>query len=267
VLLRSAALILSSMSSENASRSALRIGRLFSAFSRLFRPGPVRGGRHRDVQGSAARAGVLGAGDGLITNISLVLGVAGASTSATAVRIAGIAGLLAGAFSMAAGELVSVRAHDDLVRHEIDVERGELSEDPAGEQRELAGMYRARGVPAEDAETVARILMANPDVALDTHARLELGVDHDDPGSSWQAAVVSFSSFSVGAILPLIPWFFSSGTAAVLASVLIGASAAVALGAAIGSFSEQGVWRTAGRQLLAAVVAASVTYGVGRLLR
>jgi VIT1/CCC1 family predicted Fe2+/Mn2+ transporter len=93
----------------------------------------VRGGRHRDVQGSAARAGVLGAGDGLITNISLILGVAGASTSATAVRVAGIAGLLAGAFSMAAGELVSVRAHDDLVRHEIDVERGELSDDPVGE--------------------------------------------------------------------------------------------------------------------------------------
>ena len=139
-------------------------------FSRLFRSRPIRGGRHRDVQGSAARAGVLGAGDGLITNISLILGVAGASSSAAAVRIAGVAGLLAGAFSMAAGELVSVRAHDDLVRHEINVERNELSDDPVGEQRELAGMYRARGVPPNDAETVARILMANPDVALDTHA-------------------------------------------------------------------------------------------------
>ncbi len=255
------------MPSKSPPRPALSQGRLLSVFGRLFRPRPVRGGRHRDVQGSAARAGVLGAGDGLITNISLILGVAGASTSATAVRVAGIAGLLAGAFSMAAGELVSVRAHDDLVRHEIDVERGELSDDPVGEQRELAGMYRARGVPPKDAETVARILMANPDVALDTHARLELGVDPDDPGSSWQAAVVSFSSFSVGAVLPLLPWFFTSGTAAVLASVVIGALAAIALGAAIGSFSGQGVWRTAGRQLLAAVVAASVTYGVGRLLR
>ena len=163
---------------------------------RLFKRGPVRGGRHRDVQGSAARAGVLGAGDGLITNISLILGVAGASTSATAVRVAGIAGLLAGAFSMAAGELVSVRAHDDLVRHEIDVEREEITDDPVGEQRELAAMYRARGVPPDDAETVARILMANPDVALDTHSRLELGIDPDDPGSSMQAAAVSFVSFS-----------------------------------------------------------------------
>ena len=203
----------------------------------------------------------------MITNISLILGVAGASTSATAVRIAGIAGLLAGAFSMAAGELVSVTAHDDLVRHEIDVERRELSDDPSGEQRELAAMYRARGVPAKDAETVARILMADPELALDTHARLELGIDPNDPGSSWQAAVVSFIAFAVGAVLPLLPWFFTSGTAAVVASVVIGSIASLALGAAIGSFSGQGVWRTAGRQLLAAIVAASVTYGVGRVLR
>ena len=218
------------------------------------------------MQGSAARAAVLGAGDGLITNISLVLGVAGASAGVAAVRLAGVAGLLAGAFSMAAGELVSVKAHDELVQHEIDVERGELSDDPVGEQRELAGMYRARGVPAADADTVARILMANPDVALDTHARLELGVDPDDTGSSREAAAVSFFSFSLGVLLPLLPWFFTSGTSAVLASVVIGAVAALALGATIGSFSGQGVWRTAGRQLAAAVIAASVTYAVGHLI-
>ena len=220
------------------------------------------------MQGSAARAAVLGAGDGLITNVSLILGVAGASTSATtsAVRVAGIAGLLAGAFSMAAGELVSVRAHDELVKHEIDVERGELTDDPVGERRELAGMYRAQGVPAADAETVARILMANPAVALDTHARLELGIDPDDQGSSRQASVVSLLSFSLGALLPLLPWFFTSGRTAVLASIVIGAMAATALGATIGSFSGQGVWRTAGRQLLAASVAASITFSVGHLI-
>jgi len=218
---------------------------------RWFGSRPLRGGRHRDVQGNAVRAAVLGAGDGLITNISLVLGVAG---------------LLAGAFSMAAGELVSVKAHDELVRHEIDVERNELSDDPVGEQRELAHMYQTRGVAAADADTVARILMANPHVALDTHARLELGIDPDDTGSSRQAAVVSFLSFSVGALLPLLPWFFTSGMTAVLASVIIGALAALALGATIGSFSGQGVWRTAGRQLLAAAIAASVTYGVGHIL-
>jgi len=240
--------------------------RSLPGLGRLFRPRAVPGGRHHDVQDNSFRAAVLGAGDGLITNISLVLGVAGASTSASAVRVAGVAGLLAGAFSMAAGELVSVRAHDELVQHEIEVERAELSDDPAGEQRELADMYRARGVPAADADTVARILMANPQVALDTHAQLELGVDAREAGSSRQAAVASFLSFSIGAVLPLLPWFFTSGTAAVLASVAIGAVAALVLGATIGSFSGQGAWRTAVRQLLAAMIAASVTYGVGRLL-
>lgn len=233
---------------------------------RLLRPVPLRGGRHRDVQGSAARAAVLGSGDGLLTNISLVLGVAGASTSGGAVRVAGVAGMLAGAFSMAAGELVSVKAHDELVQHEINVERTELADDPVGEQRELAAMYRARGVPASEADTVARILMATPEMALDTHVRLELGVDPDSAGSSRQAAVVSFLSFSLGAILPLLPWFVTAGLTAVLASVIIGAVAAVVLGGAIGFFSGQGVWRTAGRQLLAAAIAASVTYGVGHLL-
>jgi len=167
---------------------------------------------------------------------------------------------------MAAGELVSVKAHDELVQHEIEVERAELASDPAGEQRELSAMYRARGVPPKDADIVARIPMASPDVALDTHVRLELGVNPDDAGSSRQAAVVSFLSFSAGAILPLLPWFFIHGLTAVLASIVIGAAAAVALGAAIGLFSGQGAWHTAGRQLLAAVVAASVTYGVGHLI-
>jgi vacuolar iron transporter family protein len=237
-----------------------------SALGRILGLRAIRGGRHRDLVGSTVRAAVLGAGDGLITNISLVLGVAGASTNASAVRVVGVAGLLAGAFSMAAGELVSVRAHDELVQHEIDVERGELADNPDRELGELAAMYRARGVPAADADTVARILMASPEVALDTHARLELGVNPESTGSSRQAAVVSFIAFSIGAILPLLPWFFTSGTSAVLGSISIGAVAALALGGTIGSFSGQGVWRTAGRQLLAAVIAASVTYGVGHLL-
>jgi len=192
--------------------------------------------------------------------------VAGASANVSAVRLAGVAGLLAGAFSMAAGELVSVKAQDELIHHEIDVEREELAADPSEEQRELAAMYEARGVPATDADTVARILMANPEIALDTHVRLELGVDPDGAGSSRQAAATSFISFSAGAILPLLPWFFTTGMAAVLASVIIGGVSAVTLGAVIGSFSGQGVWRTAARQLLAAVVAASVTYLVGHLL-
>src|SRR6516225_7459638 len=196
--------------------------------------GRSRASRHRDVQGGTTRATVLGAGDGLLTNLSLVLGVAGASTNASAVRLAGVAGLLAGAFSMAAGELVSVRAQQEMVDREIEVERGELAEDPEGEQRELAGMYRAQGLSADDADTVARILSANPDIALDTHARLELGVDPEAPGSAWRAAISSFL--------------------------------ALALGATIGLMSGRNVLGTALRQLAVAAVAAAVTYGVGSLL-
>jgi VIT1/CCC1 family predicted Fe2+/Mn2+ transporter len=222
--------------------------------------------RHRDVQGSGPRAAVLGAGDGLLTNVSLVLGIAGASTNASAVRLAGVAGLLAGAFSMAAGELVSVRAQQELMERELQVEREELAEEPEAERRELAAMYRARGVAPEDADTVARILSANAHLALDTHARLELGIDPDAGGSAGKAAVVSFFSFALGALLPLLPWLFTGGTAAVIGSIVIGAVAALALGGIIGSFTGRGVLRTALRQLVAATIAASVTFGVGSLL-
>ena len=237
-----------------------------AAVGRWLTGGRSGGSRHRDVQGGTTRAAVLGAGDGLLTNLSLVLGVAGASANASAVRLAGVAGLLAGAFSMAAGELVSVRAQQEMVDREVQVERQELAEDPEGERRELAGMYRAQGLSAEDANTVAQILSANPDIALDTHARLELGVDPQAPGSAWRAAITSFLSFSVGAILPLFPWFFTEGSGAVIASVIIGAIAALALGAAIGAMSGRSVLGTALRQLAVAAVAAAVTYGVGSLL-
>jgi VIT1/CCC1 family predicted Fe2+/Mn2+ transporter len=228
--------------------------------------GSKRTSRHRSVQGNAPRAAVLGAGDGLLTNVSLVLGVAGASTNASTVRLAGVAGLLAGAFSMAAGELVSVRAQQELMERELQVERAELAEEPEAERRELAAMYRARGVPAADADTVARILSANAHVALDTHARLELGIDPDAGGSAGKASVVSFVAFALGALLPLLPWFFIGGTAAVVASIVIGAVAALLLGGVIGSFTGRGVVRTGLRQLAAAAIAASVTYAVGSLL-
>jgi vacuolar iron transporter family protein len=225
------------------------------------------GSRHRDVKGGTQRAAVLGAGDGLLTNLSLVLGVAGASsTDAATVRLAGVAGLLAGAFSMAAGELVSVRAQQEMVEREVEVERQELATEPEAELRELTGMYRAQGLAREEAETVARILSKNPKIALDTHARLELGIDPDAPGSAGRAATFSFISFAIGALLPLFPWFFTEGTTAVIASIIIGGLAALALGAAIGSFAGRSVVKTALRQLAVAAVAAAVTYGVGSLL-
>lgn len=222
--------------------------------------------RHRDVKSGGARAAVLGAGDGLITNVSLVLGVAGATPVASTVRLAGVAGLLAGAFSMAAGELVSVRAQKELAEKELDVERQELAEEPEAELRELAAMYRARGVPAQDAMTVARILSANEDVALDTHARLELGIDPEAAGKPAKAALFSFVSFTVGAILPLFPWFFAGGASGVVASIAIGAVAALVLGAFIGLMAGRPVAAAALRQLLVAALAAGVTFGVGHLL-
>jgi VIT1/CCC1 family predicted Fe2+/Mn2+ transporter len=222
--------------------------------------------RHRDVRSGGIRAAVLGAGDGLLTNISLVLGVAGASANASTVRLAGTAGLLAGAFSMAAGELVSVRAQKEMTQRELEVEKQELAEEPEAERRELAAMYRARGISAEDADTVARILSENDHVALDTHARLELGIDPDQPGAPAKAAIASFIAFTIGALLPLFPWFFTEGTAAVVASIVIGAAACLLLGAAIGFFAGRSVWRTALRQLAVAAVAAGVTFGVGHLL-
>jgi vacuolar iron transporter family protein len=228
--------------------------------------GSVRHGRHRDVQASGARAAVLGAGDGLLTNVSLVLGVAGASPPAATVRLAGLAGLLAGAFSMAAGELVSVRAQEELVDREVAVERQELADDPQGEQLELAQIYEGKGLPHDQATTVAAILMSNSGVALDSHARLELGVGPDEPHSARQAAAASFFSFSLGAFIPLFPWLLWSGSSAIIASIVLGAFAALALGATIGTFTGAGVTRTAVRQLVAAIVAATVTYTVGRLL-
>ncbi|MBO0693166.1 MAG: VIT1/CCC1 transporter family protein, partial [Acidimicrobiaceae bacterium] len=204
--------------------------------------------------------------DGLITNVSLVLGVAGAGSShQSVVRLVGVAGLLAGAFSMAAGELVSVRAQAELVQRELDVERNELATEPESELAELTSMYTERGVPEDDARTVARILSANHDLALDTHARLELGIDPNQQASPTVAAVSSFAAFSIGAIIPLLPWFFSKGLTAVLLSIALGAAGALVLGGLIGSSTGRGVLRTALRQLAAVTVAAGITYGVGSL--
>jgi VIT1/CCC1 family predicted Fe2+/Mn2+ transporter len=224
---------------------------------------PVVHHSHRNVQTNTPRAAVLGAGDGLLTNVSLVLGVAGANSSGTFVRLAGLAGLLAGAFSMAAGELVSVRAQDELVRREVEIERHELLNNPEDEQRELAAMYESQGLSSDDATTVAVILSKVPALALDTHARLELGVDPNQGGSALRAAGASFVSFAIGAFLPLIPWLFAHGVPAMIASVIIGGLASFILGAAIGRVTGQGQLRVGLRQLAAAAVAAAVTYGVG----
>ncbi len=213
-----------------------------------------------------ARASVFGANDGLVSNVSLILGVAGANPGASVVRLTGIAGLIAGAVSMAAGEYISMRAQTELFERELEIERIALERDPHFELAELAQLYEARGVDAETAEQMAREMMADPERALETHAREELGIDPSSLGSPIGAAVGSFLAFSVGAIIPLVPWFFLIGEAAVITSVILGAVSAMGIGLALASFTHRRWWFSAGRQLLVAVVAAGITYFVGHLV-
>lgn len=221
---------------------------------------------HRDVQGGVARASIFGISDGLVSNVSLILGFAGADTSSSVVRLAGIAGLLAGAFSMAAGEYVSMQAQRELLERELDRERRELERNPEVELAELAQLYESRGMDPELARTVAETMMATPEQALEVHAREELGVAPDSLGSPVGAAVGSFLSFCVGALVPLIPWFVGSGIAAVWWSLALAVLAAAVVGVALASFTGRSAWYSAVRQALIAAVAAGVTFAVGRLL-
>jgi vacuolar iron transporter family protein len=222
--------------------------------------------RHRDVQGGEARAAVFGVSDGLVSNVALILGIAGASTDGSLVRLAGVSGLLAGALSMAAGEWVSVRAHNELVERELEIERKSLKENPLAETRELAAIYRERGLKPEAADTLASEIMADLEIALDVHAREELGVDPDGSGSPLGVAATSFVAFIVGAFVPLAPWLLGEGTGAVIASVVLGLVGAALVGVAIAIFTERSRLRTAARQVLVAAGAAGSTFLIGSLL-
>jgi VIT1/CCC1 family predicted Fe2+/Mn2+ transporter len=222
--------------------------------------------RHRDVRGGAARAAVFGISDGLVSNVALILGVAGAHSSAATVRVAGLAGLIGGAFSMAAGEYVSMRAQTELMQRELDVERQAIHHDPEDERRELAAIYVSRGLEADLADELSGKMMRTPELALETHAREELGFVPGDTGNPLQAALSSFVTFAVGALIPLLPWFFVAGTTATLWSVALGAVAALAVGGALSVFTGRSwVW-SASRQLLISSAAAVVTFSVGRLI-
>lgn len=206
---------------------------------------------------------MFGISDGLVSNVSLILGVAGASAGPGPVRLAGLAGLVAGACSMAAGEYVSMRAQRELFEKELDVERTEIRRRPMAEMRELAHLYESRGVEPAMAKELAAVMMRDPETALDTHAREELGLDPTQLGSPIQAALSSFVSFGLGAVLTLIPWFITRGVTAVIASVVIGVVAALAVGAGLSLFTSRTWWYSACRQLLLAAVAAGITYGIG----
>lgn len=222
--------------------------------------------RHRDVQGGNARAAVFGVSDGLVSNVALILGIAGATTDGSFVRVAGVSGLLAGAISMAAGEYVSVKAQNELVERELTIERRSILNDPASETAELAAIYQNKGLDPANAKTLATSLMSDPDVALEVHAREELGIDPEGLGEPVAVAGSSFAAFAVGAVLPLIPWFITSGTAAMLASVIIGIVAALAVGYVLARFTERSVVRTAARQALVAAGACAATYVIGSAL-
>jgi VIT1/CCC1 family predicted Fe2+/Mn2+ transporter len=219
---------------------------------------------HRSVAGGLARAAVFGVSDGLVSNISLILGVAGGSADPSVVRLAGLAGLIAGAVSMAAGEYVSVSAQNELVQRELDVERRELHRSPEAETAELARIYESRGITRDLATAAARDVMRDHDKALIVHAREELGVDPDRLARPWLAALWSFVAFCIGAVLPLFPWFGGRGNPAKLASLSIGVVAATVVGVMIGRYAERSKAKSALRQVVILLVACGVTYLIGQ---
>jgi VIT1/CCC1 family predicted Fe2+/Mn2+ transporter len=224
-------------------------------------------GRHRAVGGNALRAAVLGANDGLCSNLSLVMGVAGASINSHGILMTGIAGLLAGACSMALGEWVSVMSSRELAEREIRIESRELAEDPIAEGEELQLIYEAKGLPVNEAQGVVEKILKDKDATLDALAREELGLDPTElGGSAAEAAVASFVLFSLGAIIPLLPFFLARYQIAIIASLLLSSTVLFAIGAAITLFTGSPVWRSGGRQLLLGLAAAGLTFTIGHLI-
>jgi vacuolar iron transporter family protein len=222
--------------------------------------------RHRGLSGGGnLRAAVFGINDGLVSNASLIFGVAGASSDAAVVLLTGVAGLTAGAFAMATGEFVSVRSQRELFEYQIGLERDELEEYPDAEAQELALIYRAKGLSAGEADRVAKQLVADPEHALDTLAREELGLNPDELGSPWGAAVSSLLSFAVGAAVPLLPFVFSAGARALPISAVLTALALFAVGATLSLFTGRSAFFSGARMMLLGGLAAAVTFGVGRL--
>jgi vacuolar iron transporter family protein len=220
--------------------------------------------QHRDVSGGWLRPAVFGAMDGLVTNVSLIAGVGGARLAAHTIVLTGLAGLSAGAFSMAAGEYVSVSSQNELVAAEVEKERIELATNPADEQAELAAMYKMRGVDPALADEVARQLSRHPDEALRIHVREELGVDHDELPSPLTAAAASLVTFAIGALIPLLPFLF--GFSSLGAAVILAAIAAFIGGGIVARVTARPFMRGALRQLVLAALAAAFTYGIGTLL-
>ncbi|WP_455381214.1 VIT1/CCC1 transporter family protein [Salinispira pacifica] len=223
-------------------------------------------GRHRGAGGNALRAAVLGANDGLVSNLSLVMGVAGAGLAPRSIVVTGFAGLLAGAISMALGEWLSVQSSRELYMHQIDIERAEIEASPEEEAEELALIYQARGIPADRARDLAAHIFADGEAAVETLAREELGIDPQElGGSAWEAALNSFFMFAVGAIIPVIAFLFLEGLTAVAAGVGFSMVGLFAVGAVTSLSTSRSLLFSGMRMVVFGVAAAAVTFAVGRI--
>ena len=217
-------------------------------------------------QSGALRAAVFGINDGLVSNLALVMGFAGAATGNQIIILAGVAGLLAGAFSMAAGEYVSMQSQKELFERQIELEREELRFMPEEEERELAALYRSKGLSAEEADLVAARLMQDPEQALDTKIREELGLDPDELGSPWGAAIYSFGAFAIGAFIPLAPFLLTEGTGAIVTSMALALVALFIVGALVSLLTGRGLLFSGLRQVTIGGGAALITYVVGSII-
>jgi VIT1/CCC1 family predicted Fe2+/Mn2+ transporter len=234
--------------------------------SRRRRRQPAKEALHKSGRSGTLRAAVFGANDGLVSNLSLVMGVAGAAADNHFIVLAGIAGLLAGAFSMAAGEYISMQSQRELFENQIAIEREEMRVMPDVEEEELAEIYRAKGLSQEDSRKIAKKLMEDPREALDTKVREELGLDPTELGSSWGAAIYSFVAFAIGAFLPLLPFLLTSGQIAFVAALVLSFAALFAVGAGVSLVTGRGFLFSGVRQVLIGAAAAAVTYGVGSII-
>jgi vacuolar iron transporter family protein len=225
----------------------------------------VREGWHRGGRAGSIRAAIFGMNDGLLSNLSLVLGVAGAGADSHTLVVTGLAGLLAGSFSMAVGEYTSVASQRDILRRQVELERRELAEAPQEEAAELALIFQQKGLSAEQAARTAAELLKNPEHALDTLVREELGLDPDDLGSPWGAASSSFATFALGAAIPVLPFLFLRGSSAAVVSAAAAFAVLAAVGGLVGYLSGTPVWRSAARMVGLGALAAGATYLVGRI--
>jgi VIT1/CCC1 family predicted Fe2+/Mn2+ transporter len=223
--------------------------------------------RHKSVGGNALRAAVLGSNDGLVSNMSLVMGVAGAAVSNNTILLTGIAGLLAGAISMALGEWLSVQSSRELNQRQIELETEELEASPEEEKKELVLLYQAKGMSVIDAQKLADKAFESPETAIDAIITEELGIDKEElGGSAWEAAIASFVLFSIGAIIPLYPFIFLEGNNAILLSVASSVVGLFGIGAAITLLTGKSVLFSGFRQVAFGLAAAAVTYGIGSLI-